>query len=286
MSRIFKFDQIEVGGALLSTDPNGNFVIRNSSGDVILNSSSSVWTPNRFLDLVAWYDASDTSSITESSSIISQVNDKSGNGFHLNVLTAGSTGPKTGVQTLNNLNVLCWDTAGQILENNSFSYDQSANGLCFSTIFKCDVDNSIDFIVAGTESAASGQRMSLRRVSSNDSMQILGGSGTGSNQIVGSGGGSVPEGEDLLITVKFNGSNSAIRVNGIELNSGNIGTNIFSSLNIGGNESESSNLQGYIAEMIFFKDLNKQNESEGYLAHKWGLTQNLPSDHPYKTAQP
>jgi hypothetical protein len=25
---------------------------------------------------------------------------------------------------------------------------------------------------------------------------------------------------------------------------------------------------------------------EGYLAHKWGLTANLPADHPYKNAAP
>jgi hypothetical protein len=25
---------------------------------------------------------------------------------------------------------------------------------------------------------------------------------------------------------------------------------------------------------------------EGYLAHKWGLTANLPGDHPYKIAAP
>jgi hypothetical protein len=25
---------------------------------------------------------------------------------------------------------------------------------------------------------------------------------------------------------------------------------------------------------------------EGYLAHKWGLTANLPADHPYKTVPP
>ena len=25
---------------------------------------------------------------------------------------------------------------------------------------------------------------------------------------------------------------------------------------------------------------------EGYLAHKWGLTANLPSDHPYKNVGP
>lgn len=286
MSRIFKYDQVEIGGALLSTDSNGNFLIKNSDGDIIFRSDSTIWTPNRFLNLVSWYDASDLSSITESSNVVSQVNDKSGNGFHLNVLTSAKTGPKTGIQTLNSLNVFSYDTSGQILENNSFSYDQNSDGLCMSVILKCDVDTEQDFVIAGTENTAPGTRMALRRISPNDSLQVLGGSNTGGNIALGSGANTAPEGQDLLITIKFNGANSTIRINGTELASGNIGTNPFASLNIGGNESESSTLKGYMAEIIFFKDLNKQNESEGYLAHKWGLTENLPSDHPYKTIEP
>jgi hypothetical protein len=46
---------------------------------------------------------------------------------------------------------------------------------------------------------------------------------------------------------------------------------------------------GYIAEIIIGRfdipDADRQ-KLEGYLAHKWGLTTNLPSDHPYKTNAP
>ena len=30
----------------------------------------------------------------------------------------------------------------------------------------------------------------------------------------------------------------------------------------------------------------KRHEVEGYFAHKWGLTNNLPSSHPYKNNAP
>jgi hypothetical protein len=36
---------------------------------------------------------------------------------------------------------------------------------------------------------------------------------------------------------------------------------------------------------IAFDD-DKRNKFEGYLAHKWGLTSNLPAGHPYKTSRP
>jgi hypothetical protein len=32
--------------------------------------------------------------------------------------------------------------------------------------------------------------------------------------------------------------------------------------------------------------ITNRQKLEGYLAHKWGLTANLPSDHPYKTVAP
>ena len=45
--------------------------------------SSTPFAPTHALALMAWYDASDASSITHASNIISQWNDKSGNARHL-----------------------------------------------------------------------------------------------------------------------------------------------------------------------------------------------------------
>lgn len=56
----------------------------------------------------AWYDPSDTSSITASVNVVSQINDKSGNAHHL---TPVSTGCTSGLVTINGLNVLSAFTA-------------------------------------------------------------------------------------------------------------------------------------------------------------------------------
>jgi hypothetical protein len=48
-------------------------------------------------------------------------------------------------------------------------------------------------------------------------------------------------------------------------------------------------MQGRIAEIVLVGsavDVSTRQKIEGYLAHKWGLTSNLPSDHPYKTNPP
>lgn len=50
-----------------------------------------------------------------------------------------------------------------------------------------------------------------------------------------------------------------------------------------------TNWEGGMGETIFTdgtEDLATQQKIEGYLAHKWGIVSNLPSDHPYKTVAP
>ena len=47
-------------------------------------------------------------------------------------------------------------------------------------------------------------------------------------------------------------------------------------------------LQGYYCEIIIINSVEDSDRQkvEGYLSHKWGLTGNLPSDHPYKNTAP
>ena len=53
--------------------------------------------------------------------------------------------------------------------------------------------------------------------------------------------------------------------------------------------SQINNLSGEIAEILVLPakaTVDTRQRIEGYLAHKWGLTANLPADHPYKSAAP
>ena len=155
------------------------------------------WTPSE-ISTKFWYDAADLSTITSSSNVISQVDDKSGNDIHLNVITADKFGPKTGTRSLNGMNVFSWDNADQILENNSFFHDQANTALFVAIVFKADLDGNQDFLLAGTESVAPGERMSIRRLRSGDRMQILGGSNTGSDIALTSNPNTAQEGLSLI----------------------------------------------------------------------------------------
>ena len=240
------------------------------------------WNPSE-IPTVFWYDPSDASTITTSGSTVTQVTDKSGNGYTLSVTTAGKTGPTIGTRTLNGLNIFEYAPTipnNQILENNSFSYNQATTPLNIMMIVRCDNEaiSDQDFLLSGTESTTT--RIAVRRTS-DDRMQIF--SGTSSIQ---TSSGSANEGVDLLVNSRVNSTTSQIRIDGTTLASGDVGTISFSSLNIGGNENEDQGVEGYIAETVAFADNSKTEIMEGYLAWKWGLVANLPAGHPYKNNRP
>lgn len=68
---------------------------------------------------LVWYDASDTSTITESGGFVSQWDDKSGNGRNVTQGT-GIKQPVTGLTTQNGLNVISFDGINDSLAFSSF----------------------------------------------------------------------------------------------------------------------------------------------------------------------
>jgi len=238
------------------------------------------WTPSQ-ISTIFWYDAADTSTITASGSQVTQMLDKSGNGYTLAPLSAGKIGPNTGTRTLNGKNVLEYSktttSTNQILENNSFT---QAQPFFIAMVLRLDSDALADqdFLFSGTETSA--PRIAVRRTT-NDSFQILTDVGS-----VGTSNGSVTEGNDYLALFYFNSTSSTIRLNGALANTGSIANNSFTSLNIGGNFSEDQSLNGFIAETIAFTSPNDQVLIEGYLAWKWGLQGNLAAGHLYKNSAP
>jgi len=244
-------------------------------------SGGALWTPQQ-IPTVFWYDPSDSATITTSGLTVTQVTDKSGNSHTLTVTTVGKIGPTIGTRKLNGLNVFEYalpDPNNQVLENNSFTYNQSATPLNIAMIFRTDVETvaTQDFFFSGTENT--GVRLAIRKTTL-DALQMLG------TSTIGTANGTVPDNLDFILVTKWNAANSQLRLNGTLLNSGNIGTTSFSSINLGANEAESSSIEGYLAEVVAFADNSQQTVVEGYLAWKWGLVANLPAGHPYKNSPP
>ena len=199
------------------------------------------------------------------------------------MITAGKTGPTIGTRELNGLNVFEYalpDPNNQILENDIFSYDQQNNPLNIAMIFRSDSEtvSTQDFLFAGSEDAFN--RVAIRKTTT-DSIQML---GTGAAIVTSDG--IAPDNADFILVTKWNYTNSQLRLNGSLLNSGSIGTAAFASINLGASEGETNSIEGYIAEVIAFSDETQQEKIEGYLAWKWGLVNNLPLTHTYKSNPP
>jgi hypothetical protein len=123
-------------------------------------------------------------------------------------------------------------------------------------------------------------------------MRVIDGTGSGVNDWVIVGNATLEYGTDAYDTNPhlhvgiWDGSSSLGAFNGTSVtgDSGSTGPN--ATLTIG---NASNAVSMYLAELvIFFSHVSTtiQQQWEGYAAHRYGLTANLPGDHPYKSAAP
>ena len=239
----------------------------------------SLWTPANITTQL-WLDASDSATITLDSGAVSQWDDKSGNAR--NAIAAQSTNrPSIASLALNGKNVIRFSGVPQRLIIPTFSSSQPFNVFVVAKVgntagFEVILDsyNDVRFPIAKNPTAGN-----LLYVGSNSGADIF---------------DTITRTNYFIINVSANGASSALRVNAGTAISGNLATNSYSGLSIGerrGNPTPvgNDNLIGDVAEIIFISGAittDIRERTEGYLAHKWGLTANLPSDHPYKNSPP
>lgn len=241
------------------------------------------WTPTN-TTTTGWYDASDLSTITESGGLVSQWDDKSGNGYHL-VQLSGSAQPTTGVETQNGLNVLDFD-GGDALALSGFGVPLSGDISIYQVGIANVVNDSNDAFVtfnSGTDfSFESGGTMQFNGRLNN--------SGLGFSGTLFTGG---PFSSYMLMSHVLDftvGGDYHGYINGTQQATDSPYSGKLSSPNElrvmqarGGDR-----LEGEVAELVILEDVSTTTRQliEGYLAHKWGLEANLPMGHPYKSAAP
>ena len=227
-------------------------------------------------NLVLWLDASDSSTITESSGLVSQWSDKSGNNNHATQSTEAN-------KPLLNSDSIDFDGTNDTL---SLAHELCLDSNEASMVFLVDQN-----VMLQVEMMVSLPMVDLLR----DSLSPIGTNGT-------SGVTWYSWGNDLSGVSST--SNSPLKVHSLELSvTGNTfkiyqdgtlkgtkssftGTaNTGSETGLLGRTYAGENLEGSIKEVIISKqepsDLVRKSV-EGYLAHKWGLSGSLPSNHSHK----
>lgn len=276
----------------------------------IITPSFTQWTP-ALITTALWLDAADASTVTTVSGAVSQWNDKSGNARHATQATSGNR-PATGTATLNGRNVIRYDATDDFLSLSNTAGLTSATAFYFFGVRRSSVAATADTITArlfltgvtGTYAVGADISVSL----SSETTVFLVGPDVTSGGLPAPRSGATSAGytrsanaaEIYHVFGQNTGTRFGARVNGSAVTSfvqdqdgGDRAPNIcnpaLTGFNVGGNGGASNGAIVDFAEMLVLTTaptLDSIQRIEGYLAHKWGLTANLPSNHLYKVNPP
>ena len=266
--------------------------------------SDTLWSPSTDITTVAWIDASDSSNYSTSGATLTSVTDKSGT----YTMTVGGT-PTVG-NTQNGLNVFTFDGNDEYLQSTTYeSQVSSGNHWCIG-VFRYDgTDNTKNSFWSYETNSSPKRDYAISSAASNntwpgeidmDGLSSNRISSTIGNQLSWTGLGGLNINQWYIIAVFFNktGNQIGLRIDGR--------TNSFSPVNDYDNSLQTNQelrimrnraaveCNGRMGEFFAVASVPGTSDdvlinlikAEGYLAHKWGLTSSLPSDHPYKTSAP
>lgn len=237
------------------------------------------WTPDN-ITTALWLDAADEDTIALNSGNVSQWDDKSGNGRHV---SQGDSSYQPPYNTSGSISFV--DFSGVDYLTGSFPALGSSRRSAFVVVKSNSTSGENWILNIGSDVATDPgaawcvtNEVALRvsggnRVWSDSStnMRILG---------VDSGGTATA---DALCWINGEMQTSTSTANRTYVTTGGIIIGAW----LGG--SAGDYLDGHIYEVILVEgetSSSNRQKIEGYLAHKWGLVDNLPSDHPYKNEAP
>jgi len=278
---------------------------------VMTGSQKVNWDPS-LISTALWLDAADASTVTASSSLITEWRDKSGNGKHVTAadalrptytsagLNAKSVVTYSGSQSLQAATASDWKFLHDGTKHSVFAvWKAGTSSDPNATYSLCSTRTSGANTVGALIRFDDRTTIPLNNAFAHTAVNLFGESSqTYVNNI--SANDSHSPNVATMVGVDADPSNSTavdrsiIRINAGAQIKNNTGDTSAPSTNnpqhaiiIGA--SQTNYLAGYIAEFVIVSGvvttLNRQR-IEGYLAHKWGLTANLPNDHPYKVNPP
>ena len=280
-----------------------------------------LWTPAQIATAL-WLDAADNATVfsdagtTQSiagSSTVQQWNDKSGNSRNATQATSGNR-PAYQNAAQNGLNSLRFTASSQhsMAAGAAGTWNFLHDGTSSSLFIVAKVRNTGEDPVAqhalidtgGASAFNSGFTLFYDDTAGagNNTIRVLVPSATNSYSVIATSADQIVPGNCNTINALVDADNLtaanrlAFRINGnpelkpnTQTSSPRTANSTFA-LNLGRIVHDNSlHLTGDICEVLLLlnqPDTNIRQRIEGYLAHKWSLTANLPADHPYKVAAP
>lgn len=265
-------------------------------------SGGTLWTPTQ-ITTALWLDAADASTITLNGSTVSQWSDKSGNGNHAVNATASSQ-PTYETTGFNNRPALSFDNTDDFLGISSPVGLASNADFFYAAVFQMRTGAGGWRMVMGGRTAFNSFSAGLTGMPLLQRMQYASQIGVHSTDAVdtrikvdvtnifaptiataGRTGGTAGNGGTVTITAT--GPSQASYLTTAAQTWTSAANTVFQ---IGGRQQGSTSwYDGTISECVALSRNATTDERqivEGYLAHKWGLTANLPAGHPYQTTAP
>jgi hypothetical protein len=236
-----------------------------------------LWTPGN-ISTALWLDANDASTITLNGSTVSEWRDKSGNAHHASQATVANQ-PTYSTSRINNRPAIFSDGINDLM---TFSTAIIPNDFTIIAVGQGNASESSNFVI-NQFMLGSGRMQTWFVRSSNDvGLQLGDGNASGTTQFT-IDANQIVQWSRVVNTgsVVFNGS--LIGSTSLTETLQSVATTIF------GRPSPLVLSKITIGELIIISggvSTTDRQKLEGYLAHKWGLTANLPSDHPFKFTPP
>jgi hypothetical protein len=261
--------------------------------------SAAAWNPASSITTAIWFDASDTSSYSLSGSNVTAVTDKAGNA------TVTVNGTPNVSNTLNSYNVFTF-VPDEDFTTDEVAQASSGNHWAIGVMqWNTRNDSQDSFWSVENNTVGSGKRDYAISAGASNFDGELDLDGLISNRISSTIGNKqdfdsgVAQNTWVIMVVIFNktGNQIALRVDGTDaftpVNDYDNSLNTNLDLRIFRNRAN-QRMGGRMAEFFSVAsipgtgstDISTVIQAEGYLAHKWNLAGNLPSDHTYKSSAP
>lgn len=238
-------------------------MITNSS----VAASLQIFTPRNINNLEGWFDASDTSTITESSGKVSQWDDKSGNSNNAVQPNAGLQ-CDTGVDSQNSKNVLTFSLNMSLLT--SIDMTPSSNDISVSVMRKFDLNDSPFRGVCSQWSSPSNREFFIGKNNSSNFSALVPGASSISSSV------SVLSYKLITLTMNNSSKNNSLYVNGsFSASQSSSPESHVQDFFIGGTQPGNENFSGQIGEIILSKSLFSDStlyKLSKYCKSKWGIS--------------
>ncbi len=240
------------------------------------------WTPEA-LNLMGWYDATDTATITQTGGAVSEWKSKKGTS-HM-VQATSTMRPLIATQQINGLNAIAFDGTDDGLKTATNPFGSSIQNAMFMGVINIGtLSPSTLYSLTGSDVA----RWQAHAPFSDGNIYYDVGGSSAANRAQVASGWSANQTKLLGFYCSTTDNVQQIWDAGTlklgDTSGHSVNTNSGVALGYDGAGSYDNCKMGELVMINGVVSSENRQKIEGYLAKKWGMTSNLPSNHPYKTA--